>query len=364
LRLRILSVAYPFSRVSFDAVGGAEQVVATIDAGLTESGHDSIVIACEGSEVRGELLPMPRPNGTIDDDVRARVRDLYRERIEEAIAEHAPDVVHLHGLDAFHYLPDEAPTLWTLHLPRSFYEPGAFDVLARDNVVANCVSEAQNRTFADMTTSLEVVPNGIRLEDYALTDAPDTYALVLGRICPEKGQHLAIEAAKLADVDLLVAGQVHPYVVHEDYFRREVVPLLDERRRFVGPWDRWQKRRYLGRARCLLIPSLAPETSSLVAMEALASGTPVIAHRVGALVDIVEDGETGFLVDGVEEMAEAIHRVSTLSRARCRQRALERFSATTMVSRYFDLYERRIAPREIHRWRRSTRFRTGSPSSI
>ena len=100
------------------------------------------------------------------------------------------------------------------------------------------------------------------------------------------------------------------------------------------------KRRLLREAKALLITSLAEETSSLVAMEAAASGTPVIAFRRGALAEVVQDGVTGFLVDSVDEAALALHKISRISPAACVQHARENFSASKMAERYLHLYER------------------------
>jgi glycosyltransferase involved in cell wall biosynthesis len=115
---------------------------------------------------------------------------------------------------------------------------------------------------------------------------------------------------------------------------------LGLRARFVGNLDFPRKRRFLGAARCLLMPSLIAETSSLVAMEAIACGTPVIAFPAGALPDIVEHGVTGFIVHDVDEMADAIHAVDDLDRERCRAIARSHFSARRMVESYFAYYHR------------------------
>jgi CelD/BcsL family acetyltransferase involved in cellulose biosynthesis len=156
--------------------------------------------------------------------------------------------------------------------------------------------------------------------------------------------HLAVQAARLAHVPLVLAGSVYPYPEHERYFREVVAPACDGNTvRFVGPVGLARKRRLLALARCLVVPSLASETSSLVAMEALACGTPVVAFRAGALATIVEHGRTGFIVDSVEDMAEALANVGTIDPATCRRAAEERFAAQRMAAQYLVLYSRLAA---------------------
>jgi glycosyltransferase involved in cell wall biosynthesis len=168
--------------------------------------------------------------------------------------------------------------------------------------------------------------------------------LALGRICPEKGFHLALDAVMEANVPMILAGETFRYREHEEYLCTELVPRLDGRlRRFIGPVGSRRKWRLLAGARCLLVPSLVSETSSLVAMEALACGTPVIAFASGALPEIVEDGRTGFVVDGPSSMARAIRKIDRIDRATCRQVARERFSADRMTADYFQRYCQLVA---------------------
>jgi glycosyltransferase involved in cell wall biosynthesis len=162
---------------------------------------------------------------------------------------------------------------------------------------------------------------------------------MLGRICPEKGQHLGLQAMHAAETMGLLAGEVFPYAEHQAYFENRIKPLLDQHRRFLGPVGFNRKRRLLAGARCLLVPSLAAETSSLVTMEALACGTPVIAFPVGALPEVIEHGRTGFLVNDVHEMTEAIARADSLDRSACRRAAETRFASDRMTAAYLRLYE-------------------------
>jgi glycosyltransferase involved in cell wall biosynthesis len=182
------------------------------------------------------------------------------------------------------------------------------------------------------------IENGV--EGSVARHAKRNFALALGRICPEKGFHLALEAACQARMPLWLAGRVFPYETHETYFRQEIQPRLDSAHRWLGPVGGARKVRLLSGARCLLAPSLVPETSSLVAMEALACGTPVVAFPAGALADIVENGRTGFIVNNTREMAEALQECARLDPELCRQTAARRFGLKPMLQKYFELYAR------------------------
>jgi glycosyltransferase involved in cell wall biosynthesis len=339
MRLCVLSVAFPFAPVGDDAVGGAEQVLAHLDAALVRAGDRSIVVACAGSRPAGTLVATPRATGAITDTVRARAYAEHRRAIDDALGRWPVDLVHMHGIDFHAYMPPPGPpVLVTLHLPPEWYPPAIFRP-GRSNTFLHCVSASQRARCPRGARLLPDVRNGVAVDDLAARHAKRRFALALGRICPEKGFHIALDAAKRAGVPLLLAGQTFPYEAHETYFAREIAPRLGGGRRFIGPIGPVRKRRLLTAARCLLLPSLAPETSSLVAMEALACGTPVIAFPSGALPEIVAHGRTGFIVGDEQEMAEAIHAAATIESEVCRATARERFSLERTVERYFALYQ-------------------------
>jgi len=186
-----------------------------------------------------------------------------------------------------------------------------------------------------------LIENGIPLELFPQeTVRKERYALALGRICPEKGFHLALDAAERAGFPLWIGGTVFPYEEHERYFQRELLPRIKPPHRYLGPVGFTRKVRLLARARCLLVPSLVPETSSLVAMEALACGTPVVAFPSGELPRLIECGKTGFLATDAGEMAVAITNSDQLSPGECQRQARLRFSGDHMVGRYIAVYKK------------------------
>ncbi len=233
MSLTVLSVAYPLAAVGLDAVGGAEQVLSNLDRALVAAGHRSIVIAPEGSQVSGTLIPIPRVPSKIDD----AARDAAHEAVREAIrtAPFAPDVIHLHGIDFDAYLPPPGiPVLVTLHLPLTWYSPEALTP-QRPDTYLHCVSEAQDRTAPRGIKLLPPIPNGVDLKTFKPCGRKRDFAMLLGRICPEKGVDIALRACRSAGIPLLIGGQVYPYPAHEQYFRQQVEPLLDRCRRFLGP---------------------------------------------------------------------------------------------------------------------------------
>lgn len=341
MSLTVVSVAYPLAPIAGAAAGGAEQVLARIDEDLVRRGHRSIVIACSDSEVAGELIMTPREKGVLDEGAIRRARARHRLALESTLSRVEADVVHYHGVDFRSYDVDgRAPRIATLHLPPDWYPREIFDDRSLDLV---CVSEAQRRAAPHCD---RVVGNGVDLAVYRPGEEQD-YFLALGRICPEKNLHAAVEAARRADVRLLVAGAVAQYPAHLAYYENEFLPRLDARREFIGVVEMPAKQALMAGARAVIIPSTVKETSSIVAMEALACGTPVIAYRSGALPEIVTHGVTGFIVDSLQGLAEAMKKVESIDRRKCREVAEERFDAKRMAAAYIALYEVMAKRREV-----------------
>jgi glycosyltransferase involved in cell wall biosynthesis len=193
---------------------------------------------------------------------------------------------------------------------------------------------------------LSVVENGIEVARFPYSEHKRDYLLWMGRICEEKGTHVAIDVAEQSGLPLIIAGQVYPFSYHRDYFAHEVAPRLDRAHvhvQFVQRPSFSEKLNLLQNARAVLVPALVDETSSLVAMEAMACGTPVIAFRRGALPEVIADGETGILVNSLEEMAEATKRLHKISPRLCRTRVETLYDSRRMGQEYESLYRRVLA---------------------
>jgi glycosyltransferase involved in cell wall biosynthesis len=341
MALTILFIAYPFAPVKEDTAGGAEQILLTLDEAVTIRGDKSIVIAMEDSSVYGELITTPAEKEILTWEEHTVVHSVHLNNINYALNNYKVDLIHMHGIDFKEYLPDvDIPILITVHLPYEWYPEGSFSIKNR-NIFFNSVSYTQQSTFPDNLNSLGTILNGIAVDRFPLSRTRGKYAVCLGRICWEKGYHHALNAARSAGVPLYIAGEVYNYEWHKKYFDESIAPLLDsDNYKFIGRVDIKKKIELLSSASCLVIPSLAPETSSLVAMEAMACGTPVIAFPSGALPEVIEDGVTGFIVNNEPEMSEAIKKAGTIDPLACRSRVVKLFSAERMIEQYYNIYNK------------------------
>lgn len=341
----ILYVAYPLLTVSDASCGGAEQVLVTLEREMSGRGHRTTVAASEGSKVVGELLSTG--SQLVAPDTFEHRAAQHSARVLEHAAREKFSLVHDHSGSFWKHAAElNAPVLATLHLPRTFYPEDMFHFVA-PNVYFNCVSTSQVESFRDLPRILGVVENGIAVEHFPLTHKKGNYLLWLGRICPEKAPHLAIDVAKQAGKKLIIAGQVYPFSYHQQYFEREVRPYLESAGGDVAFVELPSFREKIELLRCatsLLITSLAEETSSLVALEAQACGTPVAAFQRGALPEVVAHGRTGFIVETTEEMAAAVQEAEHISPEECRAFVEARFSVRSMADKYELLYRQGDGP--------------------
>jgi glycosyltransferase involved in cell wall biosynthesis len=206
------------------------------------------------------------------------------------------------------------------------------------------VSKSQVEGFAE---DCEIIPNGVNLDDFPFSEKYRDSFVWIGRIIPEKGAKDAIEAAKKAQVKLELAGKPKAKR-EEEYFNQEMKPLFDDFVYYRG-FVQGEARREFYYGKALIFPSKAQESFGLTMIEALSSGTPVIAYDRGAVREVIEEGKTGFIVpaDDIDAIANAMKKINSMSeeeylimRKNCREVAEKRFSLKVMVDRYMDLYQK------------------------
>ena len=189
--------------------------------------------------------------------------------------------------------------------------------------------------------------NGIPVDEFPYSAAPGSYLAFVGRLSPEKGPLEAIEVAERTGIPLKIAAKINEW--ERDYFEGAIRPrLAPPMIEHVGELDERNKRQFLAGALALLFPIQWPEPFGMVMIEAMATGTPVLAFPVGATSEIVDHGQTGFLCHGVAEMARRVNEVAELNRESCRRAVVKRFSARTMTGSYIDVYDQILRqPRSI-----------------
>jgi glycosyltransferase involved in cell wall biosynthesis len=298
-------------------------------------GHDVTLVATADSstDVRVVSAFDERPLGMGEDVAPELVQTL---EARDAIERIRPDVVHDHAFVSPVAAPAGVPYVVTAH--SAGHRP--FDEYYRrlsERVALVAISRAQLRHLPDARWAA-TIPNAIDVSSFPVGDGGEDFVF-LGRIAREKGAHLAAEAAHRAGASLVLAGRVE-VPEEEAYFEERLRPLIDDRVLFLGEVDTEQKRSLLAGARALLFPIEWDEPFGMVVVEALACGTPVVAFRRGAVPELVEDGVTGFVVDDVEGMIDAMGEIGRLDRAACRRSVEGRFDIDRMVRDYEALYRR------------------------
>lgn len=348
--LRIAMLAPPWIPVPPPGYGGIEAVVDLVARELVRRGHEVTLFAAPGSHSEAEvveLLDRPHP----DEIERALYEVDHVARafamIDQAARRGRPyHVLHDHcGFTAF-AMADRlsVPVVHTLHGPFTA-ETAAFYAHHADKADVVAISHAQLAQAPGGLRVAGVVPNPIDAAAWPMVPEKDDYLLWVGRMTAEKGPHRAITAARLARRPLVLAGPVQPG--QERFFEHDVAPHIDgEQIRYVGEVAGEEKVRLFSRARALLMPIRWPEPFGMVMLEAMVCGTPVVAFPEGAARELVTAGQTGFLVDDEEEMADACELTAEIDPERCREVIVERCDVHAVAAAYEGVYRRLIARRE------------------
>jgi glycosyltransferase involved in cell wall biosynthesis len=262
---------------------------------------------------------------------------------------HRFDIVHSHMENHTFLIAEhcETPVLSTFH--GRLDAPGLPELLeSHGRIPLTAISESQRRWFPDQNW-VATIHHGLPLEDMPFVAEPGDYLAFVGRVTPEKGIREALELSRLSGVRLRAAAKVHSESERR-HFDEVVQPAIDEEEMdFLGEVGPAERDPLFAGALATVMLGGWPEPFGLVAIESMATGTPVIARRAGALTETIEHGVTGFLVDDVNEAALAVEKVTELDRALIRQRAIERFSPRRMVDEYEVAYRQVLAARPAAR---------------
>ena len=343
--VRIAQVAPLYEAVPPKLYGGTERVVSLLTEALVRRGHEVTLFASGDSVTSARLAAVTERAKRLD----AANRELLAAdtiRQLDLVFGNARDfdVIHCHvDYLAFPFAGlVSTPTLHTMHgrLDLPYLTP-----IYRQfkHVPLVSISDAQRAPLLDLgATWAGTVHHGLAPERFDFSPTPGDYLAFLGRLSPEKQPDVAIEVAKRAGLPLRIAAKID--AADREYVERVVVPLLDDPLiEFVGEIGDDDKSAFLGGARALLFPIDWPEPFGLVMLEAMACGTPVIARPCGSVPEVVRPGVSGFIGESVDDLVDAVGRLDTLDRARCRRYFEQHFSVARMVDGYEALYRRACA---------------------
>jgi len=379
-RLTVLHVATLNQPIRPDlGYGPVETVIHNIDKGLHSLGHRSIV-ACSGdSMVAGEhYVTVERSLGDYwsnDTPERRRITKMHLSKALDRAKMGDIDVIHTHDANTVEYIYDDVfsmhmPIVMTLHVPaKNILMKGdckrQYNFLSSPVVYCVPISEYQKRQYNSLLSTENVVYHGIEVKEYPAKEKPakGSYLFTIGRVTRDKGQDKAIEIARKTGSKLIIAGcvqnknadreffksmkesidlsvDVGKQDVGNDYFERVIKPLLDCDKQiiFIGELNSEHKKQWYRHALGTLFPIQWGEPFGLVPVESMACGTPVLAFNKGAVPEIIVDGKTGFVVDSVNDMIEAVDRLDHIDPCECRRHVQNHFSITSMACKYSELY--------------------------
>ena len=338
--MRIAQVAPLAESVPPKLYGGTERVVSYLTDELVALGHD-VTLFASGDSVTDAILDPACPRALrLDPDSRDQIapHTLMLERVARRAGEF--DVIHFHT-DCLHlplFSRLGVPFLTTRHGRLDGHGTARiFRQFGRAPVVS--ISDAQRAPLPDVDW-LGTVHHGLPVDLLRPCPAPTgNYLAFLGRMSPEKQPEVAIRLARMAGWPIRLAAKVDE--ADRGYFNVVIRPLLGlPGVEFVGEIGEAQKAEFLGNAAALLFPIDWPEPFGMVMIEAMACGTPVIAFGCGSVPEVIEDGVSGFVVDGPTAALAAIERLPLLQRERVRQAFEERFTSRRMAEDYLRLYSR------------------------
>jgi glycosyltransferase involved in cell wall biosynthesis len=342
--LRIAQLSPLWTRVPPSTYGGVELLIKLLVDELVARGHDVTLFATGDCSTAAKLRPICETN--LYDRFERGEAYMYEYYANALMAEvlcdaREFDVIHSHLAPG--WLPlgaaSATPFLWTLHTNIHRDDEWALRRFAQVEVAG--ISRHQVKAASmGLGREFPIVYNGCDFSAYEARTEPGEYLAFLGRMSPAKNPLGAIRIAQACDLPIVLAGQPQN-ATEEKYFAEQIKPLIDgEKVRWIGPVNHPQKNELLRKAMALVFPIQWDEPFGLVMIEAMACGTPVVAHRRGSVEEVIDNGLTGYHVSVIDGMAEMVPHALQLDRAEVRRHAEERFGYARMVDDYLALYRK------------------------
>ncbi len=359
LRIATMVTGHYTAPQPFGVIYAPMDIAVAVSEGLTRRGHEVTFFAPEGSKlkvsaVRTEKLKALRVNGelpileepSVGPVEKAKLYNLWDQFLLSAMYREALggkfDIIHVHPADRALPLAHairNIPTVYTLHDPIYPWRAEIFRMFSSPNQYYVSISDAQRKPAPDLNY-LATIYNGIAIKQAPFIQKPKgNYLLFVGRLHPEKGVAEAVEVARKTGEELIILGPP----VTGGYWDKKIKPYLNEKIHHIGVVPRDELYQYYGNAKATLVPIKWEEPFGLVMIESMACGTPVIAFGRGSVPEVVVQGKSGFIVNTVEEMAEAARKISMINRADCRAHVQKNFSLERMITRYEEEFLRLIA---------------------
>lgn len=339
-----------FESVPPRAYGGTERVVSWLTEELVREGHEVTLFASGDSTTAARLLAQCDKALWQDPSCLETLSHHVLEMDRVFRRAHEFDVLHFHT-DFVHFpllRHCDVPAVTTLHGALNTTDHAAL-LQEYSDVALVSISESQ-RGALSFANFLATVHHGAPRDLHRFSPGPGEYLAFLGRASPQKGLDRAIRIAMATRQKLRVAARICPE--ERGYFAEVIAPLLREAGplvEVVGEVGGDDKDAFLAGARALLFPIDWQEPFGLVMIEALATGTPVVAYRNGSVPEVIEHGKTGFIVDDLEAASAAVRAVDSLDRRVCRAEFERRFTSERMARDYLDVYEALAEQRESPR---------------
>lgn len=342
--MRIVQVAPLEEPVPPEKYGGTELVVYNLVEETVKMGHEVYLLGAGDSQVSGYVLPIiPQslrkafPKKDEFDEWRHFLKIYHVATVIKMIRAIDPDIVHNHYGWRLIQFADfiDCPMYTTMHGPiTSIHEQYTYQNHASSNYIS--ISNAQQKAMPGLNW-VKTIYNGINMEHFQIGERNERdYFAFLGRISPEKGLHEICGVIKQSPYKLKIAAKIDP--VDEQYYEKKVKPFIDgEKIEYIGEVDQEQKVDFLKKAKGMLLWLNWEEPFGLAAVEAMATGTPVITNSRGSMPELVKEGKSGFLVNSLEEMLRKLGAVESIDPVLCRQHVEENFSSVRMAKEYLKL---------------------------